>query len=169
MILNIEKFPEDVLRKKSIEVTNIDDSVIKLLNDMVDTMQMAPGVGLAAPQVGASIRLVVANLSPAKEKQLLYKFINPVVYDAEGEEMGEEGCLSIPGEYAFVKRAKKVLVKALNTSGEEFSLELEDLPARIVLHEIDHLDGILFIDRLPIAKKEIVKKHIRKRMLAGEY
>jgi peptide deformylase len=169
MILDIKKYPDPVLRKKAVEVIEIDESVINLLNNMVETMIAAPGVGLAAPQVGISQRIIVVDLMARTEQVNIKKFINPEIIENEGSETGEEGCLSFPGEYAIVKRAQKILLKALNEKGDEIKLELEGLPARIVQHEVDHLDGILFIDKLPIFKRENIKKHIKKRVVSGSY
>jgi peptide deformylase len=169
MILDIKKFPNPVLRLKAVEVTNIDESILTLMNNMVETMTHAPGVGLAAPQVGVSQRIIVVDLAANQQEADIQKFINPQIIEFEGNESGEEGCLSLPGEFALVKRASKILLKALNDKGNELKLELEGLPARIVQHEIDHLDGILFVDRLSIFKREAIKKHIKKRFAAGEY
>jgi peptide deformylase len=126
-------------------------------------------VGLAAPQVGISQRIIVVDLMARTEQVNIKKFINPEIIENEGSETGDEGCLSFPGEYAIVKRAQKILLKALNEKGDEIKLELEGLPARIVQHEVDHLDGILFIDKLPIIKRENIKKHIKKRVVSGSY
>jgi peptide deformylase len=169
MILDIKKFPDPILRQKASEVTNIDESTLTLMNNMVETMMSAPGVGLAAPQVGISQRIIVVNLAAAQQEVNIQQFINPQIVEVEGSETDEEGCLSLPGEFALVKRAEKIFLKAINDKGEELKLELEGLPARIVQHEIDHLDGILFIDRLSIYKREAIKKHIKKRVAAGEY
>jgi peptide deformylase len=169
MILNIKKYPDPVLRQKAVEVTNIDETILRLMDDMVETMLHAPGVGLAAPQVGISKRIIVVDLSGGSEERNVQMFINPEIVEASGSETGEEGCLSLPNEFAYVKRASKIILKALDEKGDESKLELEGLPARIVQHEVDHLDGILFIDRLPIFKREAIKKHIKKRLAAKEY
>lgn len=169
MILDIKKYPDPVLRKKAAEVTEINEAIINLLDNMVETMLAAPGVGLAAPQVGVSKRIIVVDIMARTEQVNIQKFINPEIVEMEGCEIDEEGCLSVPGEYARVKRAQKILLKALNEKSDELTLELEGLPARIVQHEVDHLEGILFIDRLPIFSRETIKKHIKKRVAAGDY
>ncbi|MDY6821735.1 MAG: peptide deformylase [Deferribacterota bacterium] len=169
MVLDIVKYPDKRLRAKCAEINNIDEEIIELLNNMEETMLKAPGVGLAAPQVGVLKRVIVVNFDAQAEIPKIYKFINPEILEYDGEEVYEEGCLSIPGEYADVKRAKKVYFKALNEDGKEVSLKLDELPARIVQHEIDHLNGVLFIDRIPQIKRDSIKKHIKKRALASEY
>jgi len=162
MVLNIKKYPEPILRQKALEVTNIDESILRLIDDMIETMLQAPGVGLAAPQVGISKRVIVVDLSGGSEDRNIQCFINPEIIDAFGSETGEEGCLSLPGEFAYVKRASNIVLRALDGKGIESKLELEGLPARIVQHEVDHLDGILFIDRLAIFKRETIKNISRK-------
>jgi peptide deformylase len=132
-------------------------------------MMGAPGVGLAAPQVGVSQRIIVVDLAANQQEVNIQKFINPQIIEVEGNENGEEGCLSLPGEFALVKRASKILLKAFNDKDNELKLELEGLAARVVQHEIDHLDGILFIDKLPLFKREAIKKHIKKRVAVGDY
>ncbi|MGA1847384.1 peptide deformylase [Deferribacter abyssi] len=169
MVLKILKFPNPILRKKSVEVKNIDSRIVELLNNMAETMYAAPGVGLAAPQVGVNERLLVINPTAGEDKNQLIKIINPVIVDAEGEVIEEEGCLSIPGEYANVRRAAKVLIRGLDENGNELEIEAEDLLARVFQHEIDHLNGVLFLDRLSPTKRETIHKHIKKRIAAGDY
>jgi peptide deformylase len=169
MILEIKKYPDPILRKKSLSVSEINQSVLELMDNMVETMLAAPGVGLAAPQVGILQRIIVVNLSANSEDFDVRKFINPVILDMVGSVAGEEGCLSVPGEYGVVKRAEKIRLNALNENGDEIDLELEGLPARIIQHEVDHLDGILFVDKLPVFKRDAIKKHIKKRVAAGDY
>lgn len=134
---------DDILRKKSKPVDKIDDRIITLLDDMADTMYNADGVGLAAPQVGILKRVVVIDVGDG-----IIELINPEILWKKGEQDGEEGCLSIPGYSANVRRPARVKVKALNRNGEEIEIVGEDLLARALCHEIDHLDGILFIDRV---------------------
>lgn len=169
MVLKIVKYPNPILRRKSKEVKEIDGCVIKLIDDMVETMYAAPGLGLAAPQVGVNERILVIDPSAGEDKSKLIKIINPVIVEADGEVIEEEGCLSIPGEYANVRRAAKVLVKGLDVDGKEVEIEAEDLLARAFQHEIDHLNGVLFIDRLSPTKRETIQKHIKKRIAAGDY
>ncbi len=167
MILEILKFPDPRLRVKSETITEFDDSLKKIVDDMAETMYNAPGVGLAAPQVGILKRLFIIDIS--KEKTDLKVFINPTILKMEGEVCDEEGCLSIPGEYANVTRAAVVEVAAQDIKGNEFILRAEGLMARAIQHELDHLNGTLFLDRLPSFKRESIKKHIKRRQLAGEY
>ncbi len=135
---------DPVLRKKAREIRNVDDSIKKLIDDMIETMYDAPGVGLAAPQVGISKRLVIVDVGDGQGLQV---FINPRIVKTEGPiEEGCEGCLSVPGIYGDVKRAFKVTVKALNRKGKGITLEATGFRARAIQHEIDHLEGILFID-----------------------
>lgn len=134
---------DDILRKKSKPVDKIDDRIITLLDDMAETMYHADGVGLAAPQVGILKRIIVIDIGEG-----LIELINPEIIWEKGEQDGEEGCLSIPGYSARVKRPAQVKVKGLNRKGEEIEIVGKGLLARALCHEIDHLDGILFIDRV---------------------
>lgn len=142
-IRNIRKNGDEVLRKKSKVVKEITSRTIKLIEDMVDTMYEADGVGLAAPQVGILQRIFVIDVYDDYGVRI---FINPEILEISGSQLGEEGCLSVPGETADVKRPNYVKVKALNEKGEEFVLEATELLARAILHENDHLNGTLFID-----------------------
>ncbi|MDS1004237.1 MULTISPECIES: peptide deformylase [Clostridium] len=142
-IRNIRKYGDDLLRKKSRKIEKIDDRILTLLEDMEETMYSADGVGLAAPQVGILKRVVVIDVGEG-----LIKLINPEIIETEGNETDVEGCLSVPGEQGEVERPYKVKIKALNEKGEEIVLEGEGLLARAFCHEIDHLDGILFVDKV---------------------
>ena len=139
----IVKIGEPVLRKKSKVVKEINDKLIDLLDDMADTMYEADGVGLAAPQVGILKRVVVVDIGDG-----LIELINPEIIEAEGEYLDNEGCLSVPGESGDVLRPYRVKVRALNRFGETIEIEGEELLARAFCHEIDHLDGILYIDKV---------------------
>lgn len=141
------KVPDPVLRQKAIEIGKITKKTLLLIDDMMRIMKRANGVGLAAPQIGVLQRLVV--VAPLDYKPMA--LINPVIVKEEGEQIGQEGCLSIPGLYGDVKRAAYVEVDCLDRKGREITLELEGMPARIVQHEIDHLDGKLFIDTVDMA------------------
>ena len=132
-----------VLRKKTEEVKNINSGVLRLLDDMRETMRDASGVGLAANQVGVSKRIMIA----ADGDEIIYELINPLCEKREGEEMGVEGCLSVPRTYGEVPRAAKITVRALDREGKPFRLTAEGLLARILQHEMDHLEGILFTDK----------------------
>ncbi|MBU5299755.1 peptide deformylase [Clostridium sporogenes] len=142
-IRNIRKYGDELLRKKSRKIEKIDDRILTLLEDMAETMYSAEGVGLAAPQVGILKRVVVIDVGEG-----LIKLINPEIIETEGSQKDVEGCLSVPGEQGEVERPYKVKVKALNEKGEEIVLDGEELLARAFCHEIDHLDGILFVDKV---------------------
>jgi len=169
MILQVKTFPDKVLRIKAEPVTNIDDSLNKLLDDMVDTMHESKGVGLAAPQVGVSKRVIVVDTSVGEDSEMIYKLINPEIISEAREQLGEEGCLSVPGEYENVRRADQVTLKAMNLDGDTYTIEAEGFLARVFQHEIDHLNGILFIDKLPSYKKDTLKKSIKRRIQEGDY
>ena len=149
-IRKIRKNEDEVLRKKSKEIGNINDKIKTLVKDMVETMYEYDGVGLAAPQVGMLKRVVVIDVND--EKGLL-ELINPEIVHTEGEQCETEGCLSVPGVWEQVKRPAKVVAKALNLKGEEITIEGTGLLAVALCHEIDHLDGILFIDKAVKLKK----------------
>ncbi len=134
---------DDILRKKTRAVESVNNRILTLLEDMVETMYHADGAGLAAPQVGILRRLIVIDVGTG-----LIKLINPVITEAEGEQQELEGCLSIPGIYGKVERPERVVVKALDENGKPIALEGTGLLARALCHEIDHLDGILFIDKV---------------------
>lgn len=140
----VVKIPAEVLRQVAPEVTKISKKTLMLIDDMMRIMRKANGVGLAAPQVGILQRVIVISPDGMKPAAL----INPRIVKSEGEQVGQEGCLSIPGLYGDVKRAAYVEVEATDRRGRELVYELEGMPARIVQHEIDHLDGILFIDKV---------------------
>ncbi|MBU3087787.1 peptide deformylase [Clostridium gasigenes] len=142
-IRNIRENGDDVLRKKSKNVEEINSRIITLLKDMAETMYEADGVGLAAVQVGILKRIFVID---AYDDEGLRVFINPEILETKGSQLGEEGCLSVPGQLEDIERANYVKVKALNERGEQFILEAEELLARAILHEYDHLEGTLFID-----------------------
>jgi len=134
--------PDPILRQKSIMVKNINAGVLRVLDNMRDTLYAADGVGLAAPQIGISKRIIIVD--PGDN---LIEIINPQITYSEGEQNGSEGCLSVPGKVGWLKRAQKVIVKGLNPRGENIEIEAIDFLARIIQHEIDHLDGILFPDK----------------------
>lgn len=169
MILDIVKFPDKTLRKKNKPVEKVTEDVLKKLDDMAETMYNAPGVGLAAPQVGIDIRLVVMDITAEDEPSKLEKLINPEVLEYEGEQTGEEGCLSLPGEYADVQRAEWIRYKYIDENGDKHEEETTGLKARVIQHEVDHLDGILFIDKLSTMKRDMIKKRIKKRIAQGDY
>ena len=155
-------YPSPVIRKKSLPVTSINGELQHFIDDMMETMYAAPGVGLAAPQVGALKQVIV--LDPHDERTLTrpLALINPELVAAEGLIIEEEGCLCIPDLREGVQRFKRVVVKAVDRKEKEVILEATDLLARILQHEIDHLNGVLFIDRLSPAKRELVKRRLKK-------
>jgi len=162
-ILNILKEPDPILRKKSTPVTIVDKSIKKLLNDMLETMYAAPGIGLAAAQVGVLKRLVVIDLAKDGEKKSPIFFINPVItWKSDILEKKEEGCLSIPDYFAEIKRPNACHVKYLDQHGKEKQLKAEGLLATCIQHEIDHCDGILFIDYLSKLKRMFILKKLAK-------
>lgn len=144
-IRNIRRKGDNVLRKESKEVKEINQRILTLIGDMIETMYEAEGVGLAAPQVGILKRIFVIDIYDDEGPRV---FINPQILETSGSQTDEEGCLSIPGVTEPVERANYVKVKAFNEKGEEFVLEAEGLLARAVLHENDHLNGVLFVDRV---------------------
>lgn len=162
-LLDILVYPNPKLKKKCKSVDSIDNDLLSLLDDMAETMYDAPGVGLAAPQVGKNIRVITIDITPhdSEEKNLL-ELINPQVISANGSQIGEEGCLSVPGFTANVKRKLNIELKALNRDGEEVIIKASDLLSRVIQHEIDHLDGILFFERLGRLKRELLLKKIDK-------
>ncbi|RDH83400.1 MAG: peptide deformylase [endosymbiont of Escarpia spicata] len=159
-ILDILHFPDPRLRNKAKPVPEVDDSVRRLVDDMFETMYEAPGIGLAATQVNATKRVVVIDISEEKNEPLC--LVNPEIAAREGEEKMEEGCLSVPGIYEPVTRASWVRVRALNRDGEAFEMEADDLLAVCIQHEIDHLDGKLFVDYLSSLKRQRIRKRLEK-------
>lgn len=162
MIRTILTYPNSELKKKSVPVTIITDSVRQLVQDMAETMYAAPGIGLAAPQIGVHQRVIIIDISGKNEPPDLIVAINPVIIHAEGEEYEEEGCLSVPDYAANVKRHARVIIKGLDLDGVERTWKAEDLLAIAFQHEIDHLDGILFVDHLSTLKRELFQRKARK-------
>jgi peptide deformylase len=150
-------------------VMEFDDNLKKIVGDMFDTMYAANGVGLAAVQVGIAKRLFVMDCSGGKDPSQKVVMINPEVLTVEGEQTGDEGCLSFPGIYFPVKRSLRAVVRAQDLSGNEFELDGLDLTARCMLHETDHCDGIVFIDHTTPLKREMVKRKIKKMIKTGEW
>ena len=160
-ILNILHFPDPRLRTRAVPVTVVDEQVRRLADDMLETMYDAPGIGLAATQVNVHQRVVVIDVSEEKNQPLV--LINPEILVKEGMEEMDEGCLSVPGVYETVERAEKVRIRALNRDGESFELDADGLLAVCIQHEIDHLDGKLFVDYLSSLKRERIKKKLEKQ------
>ena len=159
--LNILEFPDPRLRTIAKKVKIFDEALKKLVNDMTETMYLAPGIGLAATQVNVHKRLLVLDISDDQSQPRVY--INPEITTSSGEQNCEEGCLSVPGIYARVKRAENVLVKAQDVDGNTFEEQLEGLHAVCLQHEIDHLEGRLFVDYLSPLKRNMVRKKLEKQ------
>ena len=160
--LTILHFPDERLRTVAKRVESVDNSLRKLIDDMFETMYEAPGIGLAASQVDFHQRLIVIDVSDEKDRPLV--FINPEILEKVGVEEMDEGCLSVPGIYEKVQRADRVKVRALDRNGELFELEAEGLLAVCIQHEIDHLDGKLFVDYLSTLKRQRIKKKFEKQL-----
>ena len=158
--LRILEFPDPRLRKKATPVDTVDEALNSLIDDMLETMYAAPGIGLAATQVDVHKRLLVADVSSDQTDPRV--FINPVIVEKDGVTVTEEGCLSVPGYYEEVERAEHIRVGFLDRAGEEVEAELEGLLAVCVQHEIDHLDGKLFVDDLSEAKRQRIRKRLTK-------
>jgi peptide deformylase len=161
-VRKILKLGHPQLARKSVPVREVTPEVVALAKDMVQTMHAAPGIGLSAPQVGENIRLITVDLSIGERGEELIVLINPEIARQEGSVVREEGCLSVPEIYEKVTRPQKVSVKGLDLEGRERILEAEDLLARVFCHEIDHLDGRLFVDLLSPLKRSLIKRKFRK-------
>ena len=162
--MTILRFPDQRLRKKAKPVDKVDDEIRQLADDMLETMYDAPGIGLAATQVNVQKRLLVIDVSEDRSEPRV--FINPEIIEQRGEEIMEEGCLSVPGIFAEVKRAEWIKVRALGRDGEPFELETDGLLAVCIQHEIDHLNGKLFVDYLSELKRRMVRKRLEKERRA---
>ncbi|HPU29016.1 MAG TPA: peptide deformylase [Syntrophorhabdaceae bacterium] len=162
-ILEIKTYPDPILREQAKPIEHITEEIKRLSTDMIETMRLARGAGLAANQIGIPIRLIVIELKGKKGDKAM-AIINPEIVLTESEEIAEEGCLSVPGFYEFIKRAKKVYVKGIDIEGKLFETECEGYLARAFQHEIDHLNGKLFIDYLSPVKRNIFKKKYLKKI-----
>jgi peptide deformylase len=163
----IVKYGEAVLHEKSAPVADIDGSIRALLDDMVASMWAAPGIGLAAPQIGVPLRVIVIDLSVGEDSSKLIRLVNPEIVEREGEQKHEEGCLSIPGYAGSPVRPSRVVARGLDPEGKEQVYEATELLARAFCHEIDHIDGLLFVDRLSPLKRDLMKRRLRKRAREG--
>jgi peptide deformylase len=160
----ILKYGEGVLHAPSAAVPEIDGAIRTLVDDMVETMYAAPGIGLAAPQIGVPLRVIVIDLSVGEDKGQLISLVNPEFLEREGEQVHEEGCLSVPGYGGSPVRPLRVAVKGLDLEGRERVYEGRNLLARAFCHEIDHIDGLLFVDRLSPLKRDLLKRKLKKRV-----
>jgi peptide deformylase len=165
----VVKYPDPVLAKPAEPITVFDDALKTLVAEMFESMYVAQGIGLAAPQISISKRLTVIDTSFKKEPKDKLVLINPEVIETAGSQLEEEGCLSLPDIREKVKRAARVKVRAQDENGEWFEVEGEELLARAMLHEIDHLNGVLFIDRISRLKRELALRKIRKLIKNGEW
>jgi peptide deformylase len=159
-ILSILEFPDDRLRKKAATVKSVDSKIKTLLTDMLETMYQAHGVGLAATQVNVHLQVIVIDVSDEKNEPLF--LINPILIEKDGVKEAEEGCLSVPGFFEKVTRAEHIRVRAINANGESFEIEAKDLLAVCIQHEMDHLNGKLFVDYISSLKRQRIKKKLEK-------
>lgn len=169
MVHPIVKFPDPILQRPTEQVTRFDQELSTLVDDMFESMYDAHGIGLAAPQIGVPKRVTVLDLSFEKIPEEKIVLVNPEVIFSEGKQLGEEGCLSLPEIREKVSRASRVKVRAQDLAGNWFEREGEDLLARALQHEVDHLDGILFIFRISRLKRDLALRKIRKLQRAGEW
>jgi peptide deformylase len=159
----IVKYGHALLHQPAEPVQELDGTIARLLDDMVETMYAAPGIGLAAPQIAVALRVIVVDLSVGEDKKQLIKLINPELVEKEGEQRHEEGCLSVPGYGGSPIRPSRVTVKGLDLEGREQVYAGTELLARAFCHEIDHVDGLLFVDRLTPLKRDLMKRKLRKK------
>jgi peptide deformylase len=165
----IVKYGHPALHKPSEPVREIDGTIHNLLDDMVETMYAAPGIGLAAPQIAVPLRVIIVDLSVGEEEGQLIKLINPEFVLRQGEQRHDEGCLSVPGFGGSPIRPARVVVKGLDPDGKERTYEGTDLLARAFCHEIDHIDGLLFVDRLTPLKRDLMKRKLRKKARTDDW
>jgi peptide deformylase len=163
-VLSVRRYGDPILRQKAEAVAEITPEIQRIIADMVETMYHQVGIGLAAPQVGVSIRLILVDDGSRGPRAL----INPTIIEGRGSIRGEEGCLSIPGIFGEVERSEWVRVEAKDAEGQPLAFEARGLQARVIQHEMDHLDGVLFIDRLPPVTRDRIKKKIQKEGLPAE-
>jgi len=168
-LLKIVKYPEPVLLAVGKPVAEFDENLRKLVSDMFETMYEAQGVGLAAPQVNVSQRVFVMDCSGGEEPKQKIALVNPEILHKEGEQYGDEGCLSFPGIYQKVQREVRVVVRGHDVRGNLIELDVEELPARCILHETDHCDGIVFLDRMSPLKRQLDKQKIKRLQKSGKW
>jgi peptide deformylase len=168
-IYTISKYGDPILEKPSNAISKFDAELAELAEDMFATMYAAQGIGLAAPQIGKSIRLTVVDVTGGKNPEAKIVLVNPEIIHFEGEKREEEGCLSIPGFRGYVVRPQFVTIRAQDAKGESFEIRGEDLLARAFCHEIDHLNGILFLQHLSMLKRDMIRRKIKKLRKQGEW
>jgi peptide deformylase len=169
MIRPILRYGEQVLHDPAAPVAEITPEIVQLIDDMIQTMYAAPGIGLAAPQVGVPLRIFVADISVGRNAGDLVVFVNPEFVERDGMQLEEEGCLSVPGFQATVARPSRAVVKGLDRSGREQTIEGTGLLARCFQHEMDHLEGTLFVDRLRGLQKDLIVRRIKKLARSGKW
>ncbi|HEX6215689.1 MAG TPA: peptide deformylase [Vicinamibacterales bacterium] len=169
MLRPILRLGDSILSETARPVEVITPEIERLIDDMIETMYAAPGIGLAAPQVGVALRIFVLDLSVGRDPAALHVMVNPEFVERDGMQLEEEGCLSVPGFTSTVARPKRVVVKGLNRQGESQTLEGTGLMARALQHEIDHLNGCLFVDRLRGISKDLIVRKIKKLAKAGKW
>ena len=169
MIRPILKYGAPELQTKSTSIEQVDEEIKTLAQDMLETMYAAPGIGLAANQVGVNLRLIVLDISGGEETGHQMILTNPEVTEEEGTQESEEGCLSVPGFTALVERPSKIHVIGQDLEGNSQEIDAEGLLARAFCHEIDHLDGILYLNHLSVLKRDLIKRKIRKLIRSGEW
>ena len=167
-IRSILQYPDKRLRTHAEPVAQITPQIVSLIEDMKETMYAAPGCGLAAPQIGVSLRLFIVDIAADDEPSALKVFINPEIVEREGKAVWEEGCLSFPGIHEEIERAARVIVRATNERGELVELSAEGLLGVAVQHENDHLDGVLMIDHMSVLKRRLAVRKLQKRALSAE-
>jgi peptide deformylase len=167
--LKICKYGDEVLKVKAAEIRNITGRIVDLAVAMTRTMHLAPGVGLAAPQVGVSLQLITVDLSVGENPEQLLVVINPRIVETEGYEISEEGCLSVPGYSLPIKRSARISLQGTLLDGRDLSAEFDGLQARVLQHEIDHLNGVLIVDRLSSLKRTLIRKEINQKRKSGQW
>ena len=159
---------DPILTAKSDPVDDITEDILRLARDMVETLHAAPGIGLAAPQVGVSKRIIIVDLSVGEDKDALHVLVNPEIVYEEGQSVGEEGCLSVPDVKEKVARPYRVVARGLDLQGRRVEVEGVDLLARALCHEVDHLDGILFVEKLSALKRSLIKKRFKRKAASAK-
>lgn len=167
--LRIHKYGEGILKKESKKIEKVDASIMELIKDMKKKMIEKNGVGLAAPQIGRSIQVAVVDPTSGENPDEFFALINPEIIKRDGEETAEEGCLSVPGVLLQIKRSKNITIKAIDIENNEYTKEFSDFEARIIQHEMDHLNGTLIIDRVSSLKKQFAKREIKRLKEDGEW
>jgi peptide deformylase len=169
MIRPILRYGDSLLHQPAAPVETFDDALQSLIDDMIETMYAAPGIGLAATQVGVGLRVFVVDVSVGRDREALIVMINPAFVERDGMQLEEEGCLSVPGFNATVVRPARAVVRGLDRHGEERTIEGKGLLARAFQHEMDHLDGMVFVDRLRGIKRDLIVRRIQKLKRGGKW